>query len=109
MSTNYAAKECFRLSGRHTIGTENAITPSPSGSIAKHFSTTEEGAAKYAQQAYGKFGDTSPYTIVRVEAPTSVIDQAPYLDRGVPTVTVQNELLPKLGVPKPIDHALIPR
>lgn len=45
----------------------------PAGIEQKYFSATAEGAASYARQAFGKMGDTSPYTIIRTDAPSSLL------------------------------------
>jgi len=63
----------------------------------KYFSTTAEGAASYAKQAFYGFKDP-PYTLIRVEAPGSLLQQLGIqaVDRGISTVVVPNHALPGL-------------
>ena len=63
----------------------------------KYFSTTAEGAASYAQQAFYGFKDP-PYTLMRTAAPSSLLQQLGIqaVDRGIPTVVVPNQALPEL-------------
>lgn len=67
----------------------------PAGIENKYFSTTAEGAASYGRQAYGKFGDTSPYTIIFTDAPSSIVPKITPVDSGVPAVTTN--ALPRLS------------
>lgn len=75
----------------------------------KYFSTTAEGAASYAKQAFYGFGDP-PYTLVRTEVPNSLLRQVPIslVDRNVPAIVLPNNALSGL-VPQVLGHAPIPR
>jgi RHS repeat-associated protein len=75
----------------------------------KYFSTTAEGAASYAKQAFYGFGDP-PYTLVRTELPNSLLGQFPVslVDRNIPSMVLPNNVLPSL-VPQALGHAPIPR
>ena len=63
----------------------------------KYFSTTAEGAASYAQQAFYGLNDP-PYTLIRTEAPSDLLQQLEIqaVDRGIPAVVVPNQALPGL-------------
>ena len=63
----------------------------------KYFSTTAEGAASYAKQAFYGFKDP-PYALIRTEVPTRVLQQLSIqvVDRGVPAVVIPNQALPGL-------------
>ena len=65
----------------------------PYGIEVKYFSTTAEGASQYAQMSFGRTGITEPYTIVSTEAPASLVESVPYVDRGVPAVVIRSENL----------------
>lgn len=84
----------------------------PAGIEVKYFSETAEGAASYAQQAHRAGGAVyeGPYTIVRTEVPsnaiTPIMRAAP--DRGIPTVTLPTEVLPRLAPGQPLPHSPIP-
>ncbi len=85
----------------------------PLGIERKYFSETAEGAASYARQAHQAGGSLyqGPYTIVRTEIPTDLI--TPILratpDRGIPTVTVPTELLPRLTPAQQLSATPLPR
>jgi len=81
----------------------------PAGIEQKYFSATAEGAASYARQAFGKMGDTSPYTIIRTDAPTSLLPSIHSVDRGVPAILVPTNALPKLSPPQVLPHSPYPR
>jgi len=80
----------------------------PAGIESKYFSTSAEGAASYAKQAFGKFGDTSPYTLIQTEVPNSLLPGAINVDRGIQTIVLPGEALPGL-VPKVLNSAPIPK
>ena len=63
----------------------------------KYFSTTAEGAASYAKQAFYGFNDP-PYTLIRTEASSGLLQQLEIqaVDRGIPAVVVPNQALPGL-------------
>ena len=75
----------------------------------KYFSTTAEGAASYAKQAFYGLGD-APYTLVKTEVPNSLLGQFPIslVDRNVPAIVLPNSALPGL-VPRVVSHSPIPR
>ena len=81
----------------------------PAGIEQKYFSATAEGAASYAKQAFGKMGDTSPYTIIRTDAPTSLLSSVHSVDRGVPAILVPTNSLPKLSPPQVLPYSPYPR
>ncbi|MGL4399892.1 MAG: RHS repeat-associated core domain-containing protein [Luteolibacter sp.] len=81
----------------------------PVGIEQKYFSATAEGAASYGRQAFGKMGDTSPYTIIRTDAPTSLLPSIHSVDRGVPAILVPTNVLPKLGPPQVLPYSPFPR
>ena len=74
----------------------------------KYFATTAEGAASYAKQAFYGFQDP-PYTLIRVEAPGSLLQQLGIqaVDRGIPAVVVPNQALPRL-TPQILDYFPLP-
>jgi hypothetical protein len=84
----------------------------PAGIEVKYFSETAEGAASYAQQAHRAGGAVyeGPYTIVRTEVPsnaiTPIMRAAP--DRGIPTVTLPTEAVPRLAPGQPLPYSPIP-
>jgi RHS repeat-associated protein len=73
----------------------------PAGIETKYFSTTEEGAACYARQAYraGEPIYEGPYTIVETEIPSAAIsaEMRVTVDRGVNTIVVPSGSLPLLS------------
>jgi hypothetical protein len=76
----------------------------PSGIEVKYFSTSLEGAQSYASQATAAFGD-GPFTIVGTGIPTPAItpEMQVTVDRGIKTVVVSTQDLPKLTPPKVIE------
>jgi RHS repeat-associated protein len=80
----------------------------PAGIEQKYFSATAEGAASYARQAFGKMGDTSPYTIIRTDAPSSLLPAIQSVDRGVPAILVPTNVLPKLSPPQVLPYSPYP-
>lgn len=80
----------------------------PAGIEQKYFSATTEGAASYARQAFGKMGDTSPYTIIRTDAPSSLLPAIQSVDRGVPAILVPTNVLPKLSPPQVLPYSPYP-
>lgn len=81
----------------------------PVGIEQKYFSATADGAASYARQAFGKMGDTSPYTIIKTDAPISLLPSIHSVDRGVPAILVPTNVLPKLGPPQVLPYSPYPR
>ncbi|HEV2963560.1 MAG TPA: RHS repeat-associated core domain-containing protein [Candidatus Angelobacter sp.] len=75
----------------------------PFGTEVKYFSTTLEGAQSYAAQADAAFGD-GPYSIFSTQIPAEAVtpEMQVIVDRGIPTVTVPTQELPKLAPPKPV-------
>lgn len=73
------------------------------GIETKYFSTTLEGARSYAAQAAAAFGE-GPFAIVqsgiRSRLITTEMRVSGGVDRGISTVTVPTELLPKLSAPR---------
>jgi len=63
----------------------------------KYFSRRLKGQASYAKQAFYGFKDP-PYTLIRTEVPTSVLQQLSIqvVDGGVPAVVIPNQVLPGL-------------
>ena len=93
------------------IQAKNSIGPSPSGLEVKYFSSTPEGASLYAKQAYSRWPQEGPYTLIRTSIPNGLIPPemaAPYLDRGVPTITVPNAFLPQLARPEILPYMIVP-
>lgn len=60
----------------------------------KYFSTTAEGAASYAKQAFYGFKDPV-YTLIRTVMPSSLLQQlgVQAVDQGVPAVVMPNQAL----------------
>ncbi|MBI5425305.1 MAG: RHS repeat-associated core domain-containing protein [Opitutae bacterium] len=83
----------------------------PMGTEVKYFSTSAEGAASYARQTYGTGLYEGPYTIIRTDAPTTLVEN-PLLrasvDRGIPAVVVPTEQLPKLAPPTALPATPLP-
>jgi RHS repeat-associated protein len=83
----------------------------PFGNGIKYFSTTDEGAASYAQQASNAFGD-GPFTLVQTSIPGSLLtpDMSPQngVDGGIPTVVIPGNLFPYLAPPIVIPYMPIP-
>jgi RHS repeat-associated protein len=80
----------------------------PCGIESKYFSTTSEGAARYAQLAYEAWPHEGPYTIVSTNAPLNIIGEIIRVDGGIPTVVIPTEHLPLLGPPQISPHMPIP-
>jgi hypothetical protein len=76
----------------------------PLGIEVKYFSTSLGGAQSYASQATAAFGD-GPFTFVGTGIPTSAItpEMQVTVDRGIRTVVISTQDLPKLTPPKVID------
>ena len=87
----------------------SGVFRNPAGIENKYFSTTAEGAADYAKKAFGKFGDTSPYTIIRTDAPTSIVPKVVPVDGGVPAVVIPTKALPRLSPPQILPYSPVPR
>lgn len=74
----------------------------------KYFTLTPKDASWYAKQAFGKWGDTSPYTLIQTQAPTSLIEAMSFVDRGVGTVVIPWNSLPLLSKPSILTHCPLP-
>ncbi len=74
----------------------------------KYFSTTAEGAASYAKQAFYGFNDP-PYTLVKTEVPTNTLSLLKILtvDGNVPAVVVPDDSLPGL-TPEILNYSPLP-
>ena len=74
----------------------------------KYFSTTAEGAASYAKQAFYGFKDP-PYTLIKTAAPVSLLQQLgiQVVDREIPTVVIPNVALPGL-IPQILHYFPLP-
>ncbi len=82
----------------------------PLGIENKYFATSPEGAASYAKQSHGAFGD-GPFTIIETRIPAGSIkpDMKVSVDAGgISTVTVPTELLPTLAPGRPLNMSPIP-
>ena len=92
------------------IQSTGIFRPSPYGSEGKYFSSTPEGAASYAQQAYNRYNDP-PYTLVESSIPSEFLtpDMRVNVDRGIDTYVIPNDLLPYLNPPVIRDSIPIPR
>jgi hypothetical protein len=79
------------------------VLRNPTGVEVKYFSTAIDGAASYANLAARAFGD-GPFTFIRVDIPTNLIttEMRVTVDRGVPTVVLPSELLPRTTPPMPV-------
>jgi RHS repeat-associated protein len=84
----------------------------PFGIESKYFSETAEGAASYARQTYQAGGNLyqGPYTIIRTDIPSDLITpiMRQSVDRGVPSVVVPTELLPRLTPGQPLPFTPLP-
>lgn len=92
----------------------------PYGTGGKYFSTTPEGAASYAQQAYsralnstsGIWGPAEPFTTIQTSIPTPLItpDMVPGngVDGGIPTVVVPVNLFRSLAPPVVVPYNAVP-
>ena len=83
----------------------------PPGVEVKYFSETAEGAASYAQHTFGTGLYEGPYTIVSTEIVSHLITplMRATTDRGIPTVVVPTELLPRLRPAHPLPFTPLPR
>jgi RHS repeat-associated protein len=82
----------------------------PEGILNKYFSTTQEGAACYANQATKAWPAEGPYSIVRTSIPNSVpIDPLDLVnvDRGIPARLIPTEQLPLLSRPVIVESPVI--
>lgn len=77
----------------------------PIGIEVKYFATGEGGACAYARMAFGKFGDTDPYYIIRVEVPVSLKVDILTVDDNIETVVLNSEQLIGL-VPDLLDYCM---
>jgi hypothetical protein len=73
---------------------------------AKYFSDTSESAASYAKQAYGRWLQDGPYTMLETAIPRDFItsDMKLTVDRSIPTIVIPEELLPYLNPPIVLDN-----
>ena len=74
----------------------------------KYFSTTPEGAASYAKQAFYGFKDP-PYTLIKTEVPSGFINRfgVNIMDRNVPGIVIPNKALPGLQ-PQVLEYFPLP-
>lgn len=83
----------------------------PLGAEVKYFSTTAAGAASYARQTVGTGLYQGPYTIVRTGVQTNLVN-SPLLrttvDRGIPTIVVPTQTLPRLAPPVTLPATPVP-
>jgi hypothetical protein len=77
-------------------------------SKGKYFTLNSKDATWYAKQAFGKLGDTSPYTLIQTEAPSRLIEAATFVDRSVGAVLVPRNSLPLLSKPSILTHCTLP-
>ena len=85
------------------------------GNEGKFFATSAEGAASYAKQAYeaGGLFREGPYTIVGTQLERALVTdmmRAPWgVDRGIQTIVVPSEMLPRLAPPTVLPYTPIPK
>ena len=74
----------------------------------KYFTTTAQGAASYAKQAFYGFGDEA-YTLVRTEVSSRIFSELDIhtVDTNVPAVIIAEEVLPML-TPEILNYFPIP-
>jgi hypothetical protein len=77
----------------------------PIGIETKYFAISQEGASAYARKAFGKFGDTEPYTIIKVDVPLSLTIDTLTVDANIDTVVLSSVQLIGL-VPELLDYCL---
>ena len=82
----------------------------PLGFEVKYFSETAAGAALYARQALGTGLYEGPYTIVRTEILSHLIDplMRTTTDRGIPTVVIPTVPLFRLSPAQPLLFTPLP-
>lgn len=82
----------------------------PIGIEAKYFSTSAEGAASFARQAFGTGLYQGPYTIVETKIPTNLITPGMRVsvDKGISTVVVPTEILPALSPARALNFTPLP-
>lgn len=78
----------------------SGVLRNPQGIEVKYFSITREGAASYAKKAFGRFDDTSPYTLVSVSAPARLVRRVLLVDGAIATVAIATRNLRWLGPPR---------
>lgn len=74
------------------IGTTNLLQ-NPFGIENKYFALTENGANSYAQMAFGRLGDDSPYYIIKVVVPESLTGDRFFVDGGIESIVLETEQL----------------
>jgi hypothetical protein len=88
------------------------ILRNPPGIENKYFSETAEGAAYYAQQAFQRGGRVyeGPYTIIKSEVHSELITPIMRVtpDRGIPTVVLPSDVLPKMTPAQPLPFTPLP-
>ncbi|MGA9866446.1 MAG: RHS repeat-associated core domain-containing protein [Acetobacteraceae bacterium] len=82
----------------------------PIGIESKYFSTSANGAVSYARQTFGTGLYEGPYTIVQTSLPTNSISplMQASVDRGISTIVVPTELLPRLTPASPLPFMPLP-
>ncbi len=81
------------MEGEHAQIHDTNTLQNPGGIESKYFATSERGANSYAKLAFGRFGDESPYYIIRVAVPSALIQDILSVDGGIGTVVLQTEQL----------------
>jgi hypothetical protein len=73
---------------------------------AKYFSDTSELAASFAKQAYSRWPQDGPYTMLKTAIPRDFItpEMKVTVDRGISTIVIPEELLPYLNPPIVLDN-----
>ncbi len=68
----------------------------------KYFTLTPEEASSFARQAYTKYPQEGPYTIVQTSIPQDALAEIPIVDVdvGISTVVIPEEMLPELAEPE---------
>ncbi len=81
------------------------ILRNPDGIEVKYFATSETGANRYAQLAFGRFGDESSYDIIRVEVSSALLDDIFTVDSNIGTVVLSSDQLVGLS-PELLNYGL---
>lgn len=93
------------------LARQAGVFRNPPGVEVKYFSETAEGAASYAQHTFGTGLYEGPYTIVSTEIAAHLITplMRATTDRGIPTVVVPTDLLPRLSPAHQLPFTPLPR
>jgi len=108
MSAQLAPVRLFRavMSAERNQIEETGTLENVPGIEIKYFATTEVGASRYAQKAYGRFGELEPYDIIEVEVDLSLLEERITVDRDIETVVLDSKQLIGLA-PKILRYCLI--